>query len=738
MSRERERVTVGNPIGYCDTWSVAYGETVRLMVSASSTYRASLIRLAGNGSQFETAVPSEIEGEYQGRIQTTRTGSCVVMDQADALRFSSGVTVYVWVWPTRPRAEREQVIIGDGAWTLFIDAAGCLGFRVMTRAGTAELKTTQSLTERAWSFVSGSYDPGLGDLRLRRHELGLFAPPPEALRRSARPASLVETSAGIVIAASPAAESGHFDGKLEAPTIYGRQLSDDELLAKIAAESDDVLPPEGLVAAWRFQHEMAADRVVDIGPSRLHGRAINGPARAMTGHRWRAADGDPRGLPEEYGAIHFHADDLVDAGWTSDLTLRVSEGLPSGVYAIKLVSAAGSEDRVPFVVRPRPQRPTADVALVLPTLTYLAYANERPLLPDSYQAYRFERVPELSAWDAWLAAHPEFGMSLYDTHEDGSGCCYSSRLRPIPSLRPDYRASALGFPRHLAADLYVVEWLDTIGVDVDILTDEDVHDEGVDLLGTYRVVLTGSHPEYVTGQMYDAFEGYVMHGGRLMYLGGNGFYWVTSYGPRRTLIEVRRGQTNQLPWDSRPGELHHATTGEPGGLWELRGRPARALLGVGTTAMGLAARPYVRTAASRDPRYAWIFDGLPDEEPIGGAGDMLGDAGGYEIDRADTSLGSPPRTVILASTVGDETAYELHSSGSLFVGKPPAGEPPHACAHLTMLETSTGGAVFSVGSMTWVGSLPARGGRNPVSIVTRNVLTAFLDKDLPTGSRSHR
>lgn len=458
---------------------------------------------------------------------------------------------------------------------------------------------------------------------------------------------------------------------------------------------------------------MGGDRVVDVGPLGLHGRTVNAPTRAMTGHAWRGACLDPRHAATEYGAIHFHRYDLEDAEWEPDFELAVPEEVTIGVYAVKLTAHDGAADVVPFIVRPPRAGATADVALVLPTLTYLAYANEQPPAPDSYASYRYPDGVALTPWDAWLVEHPELGTSLYDVHADGSGCCLSSRLRPIPALRPDHRASAFPAPRHLGADPLLVEWLERIGVAFDVLADEDVHRDGVDALGRYRVVLTGSHPEYVTGAMLDAFEGYVGGGGRLMYLGGNGFFWVTSLHSRGHLVEVRRGQTNQLPWDSRPGELHHATTGEPGGLWELRGRPARRLAGVGFTALGEAARPYVRTAAARDPRYAWVFDGLAADDVVGGGGLIFGDAGGYEVDRVDAALGWPRETVVLATAEGQGDEFDVLLSGGSHFVKPPVGTPPFARADLALLERPGGGAVFSVGSISWVGSLLGAAGTIP-------------------------
>jgi N,N-dimethylformamidase len=46
---------------------------------------------------------------------------------------------------------------------------------------------------------------------------------------------------------------------------------------------------------------------------------------------------------------------------------------------------------------------------------------------------------------------------------------------------------------------------------------------------------------------------------------------------------------------------------------------------------------------------------------------------------------------------------------------------------MVFFETAAGGAVFSVGSMTYVGSLPPADYANPLARLTTNVLQRFRD-----------
>lgn len=161
------------------------------------------------------------------------------------------------------------------------------------------------------------------------------------------------------------------------------------------------------------------------------------------------------------------------------------------------------------------------------------------------------------------------------------------------------------------ADTHILGWLETIGEDFDVMTDEDLHAEGLASLGGYRTVVTGTHPEYYSAAMLDALKAFVDGGGRLMYLGGNGFYWRISYSSSSPgAIELRRSESGIRPWEPGTGNYYHSFTGEYGGLWRRNGRPPNQLAGVGMTSQGFdVSSPYVRTDASNDPRAAFIFEG---------------------------------------------------------------------------------------------------------------------------------
>ena len=122
--------------------------------------------------------------------------------------------------------------------------------------------------------------------------------------------------------------------------------------------------------------------------------------------------------------------------------------------------------------------------------------------------------------------------------------------------------------------------------------------------------------------MLDGLNGCLAAGGRLMYLGGNGFYWVTTApADDPFLIEVRRGQAGTRVWESAPGEWHQAMTGERGGLWRHRGRSPQSLAGVGFTAQGFdVSLPYRMRGRPGQERAAFILEGIDAGVPLGGSG----------------------------------------------------------------------------------------------------------------------
>jgi N,N-dimethylformamidase len=240
-------------------------------------------------------------------------------------------------------------------------------------------------------------------------------------------------------------------------------------------------------------------------------------------------------------------------------------------------------------------------------------------------------------------------------------------------------------------------------------------------------VVTGSHPEYTTGPMFDAIEAYLQSGGRFMYMGGNGFYWVTEYNPENPyMIEIRRHGGTQM-WTAEPGEHYLSFTGEMGGLWRNRGRAPQKLVGVGFIAQGLDVSSYYRRKPdSFTDGGSWVFDGIDDDELIGNFGMCGGGAAGLELDWYEPRLGSPAHAYLLASSEG-HTNVMLEVRENVGTTMPAHGgdEQPNVRADLVYFTTPNDGGVFSTGSIAWCGSLSHNNYDNNVSRITENVLRRF-------------
>jgi N,N-dimethylformamidase len=138
---------------------------------------------------------------------------------------------------------------------------------------------------------------------------------------------------------------------------------------------------------------------------------------------------------------------------------------------------------------------------------------------------------------------------------------------------------------------------------------------------------------------------------------------------------------------------------------------------------------YRRAASQRVASAAeWVFAGVA-EDVIGNYGLVMGGAVGDEVDRADSDLGTPPEAILLATS---EPLGEFYCATSEDMrpatrrGGRSAGE---ARADIVLLENPAGGAVFSVSSISWSGSLSHNQYDNDISRVTDNVLRHFLGSD---------
>ncbi len=768
--------------GYADLFGVNPGKTIRFYVNCDgpASYDVQIVKMIHGDTnprgpgQIEEAVDAPCNGNHAGRKQVIYSGSYGYVEDNPNLQLQS-FTLQCWIWPTTPKTHPKYWKHGaqgllakwcDGkGYGLFINDEGCLELRI----NGEKITTGAPIRDHAWHFVAASYDAESGEATLYHEPQIRYALDPEIPPVKAQVGGGVEHGAGVPLTvatycggmdSSPQAQAsrpagivmaGPYNGKIDSPRLCNRALSREEIeTMKLGAQpglterrnSGPTGPlSECIVGAWDFSDGIDTAIGRDHGPYLYDFAIVGCPTRAMTGHNFSGHNFDWKHAPKEYGAIHFHDDDVDDARWSVDFEWSVPANQKSAFYAAKLTTSEGDEDYIPFWVVPEVGKATAKIAYMVPTISYMAYANEHLANNAGGAELLVYRVPIMQDQNMFLSEHREYGGSIYDTHTDGSGICLSSRLRPILSIRPKYDHFLMQAPWQYPADLHMIYWLETMGYDYDVITDEDVTYDGLARLEQYNVVITGSHPEHNSGPQLDALHNYTQRGGRLMYMGADAWYWIHSYHPayehlgRGVITEMRRCESGIRTWRADPGEYYHQGTGELGGMWRYRGRYLHSVAGTGMSSEGFDISSYYsRTPESNDPRVSWAFDGIEYDEKLGNFGLVGGGAAGTELDIVDTMLGSPPHTLVVATSAGRHTeAYLLVMEDFGFNQQGLDGtQHPRVRSDIAYHETPNGGGCFAFSSIAFCGSLPWNNCDNNISKLVGNVLNRFMvDGPLP-------
>lgn len=398
---------------------------------------------------------------------------------------------------------------------------------------------------------------------------------------------------------------------------------------------------------------------------------------------------------------------LPDGDFTQTGARWNTEGFPSpptivapersGLYYLWARTPSGDAFSFPWVVAPA--TPQAKIAVLASTNDWNAYNNfggrsnyinpnglpERPVVNARQDLERYKNSSPFGTW-AWK--DEEYAPLSFDRPEP------NNHLFDDPEVTDPVRGRVQC--GQAPGEWRMLGWLEREGFDYDLYAEAQLHDGTLDL-DAYRVLILSIHPEYWTREMYLAVKRWVFErGGRLMYLAGNGLN-----------CEVTLQDNAVMRCLSHLNSLHGELGGhsEDGSI-EYESRMHRTLeseanlLGVVCTAAGLmTAAPYRVTDASH-----WIFEGTGLQNGDSFGEETLhervpGGASGHETDKRSAS--SPANTVLLAKGTNAD------GGGAEVVCHEPSG----------------GGAVFSVGSITWI---PALFPDQHISRITRNVLTRFL------------
>ncbi len=369
----------------------------------------------------------------------------------------------------------------------------------------------------------------------------------------------------------------------------------------------------------------------------------------------------------------------------------------SGLYYLWARTPSGRAFSFPWVVAPA--APKARIAVLASTNTWNAY-NSFGGRSNYVNAARLPDTPVVNArqdLDRYKKGRP-FGV--WRPEDDEFLPLSFDRPEPNNHLFDDPQVSAPVQGRvqcgQAPGEWRLYGWLEREGFEYDLYGEGHLHD-GLLPLDSYSVLIIAVHPEYWSRVMYLAVKKWVFErGGRLMYLGGNGLNCEIVFsndGSMRCLSHLHslhgemggKSSDGSVEYDSR---MHRTLESEAN------------LLGVVCTESGImTAAPYRVIDASH-----WIFEGTGLSN-----GDLFGKetlheripggASGHETDKRSPS--SPSNTVLLAKGTN----------------------PDNGGSEIVVHERDHGGAVFSVGSITWCAALFVD---EKVSTITRNVLTRFI------------
>jgi N,N-dimethylformamidase len=348
--------------GYTDQWSFQPGDTVPFMINCGpDEYETEIVRVycgdlnpEGPGVK-EEVIDASVNGTYSGRKQQIYAGSYGKIPNDPHLNLNNGLTLQAMVQPTTPERGIQGLLskFSDGAgYGLYIGEKGDLCLRLAGSNGEVEEINTDLSFDggkrqgATWYFVGATFDPESGNAMLYQE------PHPENQRKVLHPIdeyeAVVEETVNIdeiatnespfIIGGEPIetddgtfVAENCFNGKLERPRVFSEPLD----LADMRSATTGVPPADvesSLIAAWDFSEEITSNGILeyttifDASPHENHGKLVNTPARGMTGYNWSEDEYNFTNAPEEYGAIHFHHDDLTDADWDTDFEYTLPEG----------------------------------------------------------------------------------------------------------------------------------------------------------------------------------------------------------------------------------------------------------------------------------------------------------------------------------------------------------------------------------------------------------------------------
>ena len=368
----------------------------------------------------------------------------------------------------------------------------------------------------------------------------------------------------------------------------------------------------------------------------------------------------------------------------------------SGLYYFHAEGESGATFAFPWIVAPA--QPTAPIAVLASNMNWNAYNNfggrsnyvsatglpERPTVYGRQDLVRYQG----GSFEEWKFPDDAYQPLTFDRPEPLNDLPLDGKITDNIEGRQQCHCAP--------AEWRLLGWMEREGIDYDFYAESQLHDETLDL-DAYQILVISTHPEYWTRHMYDRVKEWVFNrGGRFMYLGGNGLNCeveILEDGAMRCNTQLASLGGALAVKDKATGQVLESRL-------HRRYESEANLLGVVCTESGImTAAPYQVKNSTH-----WVFAGTGLRE-----GDLFGEASlherchggasGHETDKMSPS--SPANTALLAKGIN----------------------PEEGGAEIVLHEPEGGGAVFSVGSISYPASILVD---EQVSRITKNVIERFL------------
>jgi N,N-dimethylformamidase len=361
----------------------------------------------------------------------------------------------------------------------------------------------------------------------------------------------------------------------------------------------------------------------------------------------------------------------------------------SGLYYLWARTPSGKTFSFPWVVAP--SAPRAKIAVLASSNTWNAYNNfggrsnyinqgGLPQTPTVNARLDLERYTSVEI--PWSLPDSDYKPLSFERPEPGNDIFDNAPWAESSIEDPIQGRIQCG---QAPGEWRLLGWLEREGFEYDYYAEAQLH-AGTLPLDEYKVLILSVHPEYWTREMYLKVDTWIREqAGKLMYLGGNGLNCEVTLDADGTMRCISYDDSNETG-SGHDSRMHRTYKSEAG------------LLGVAFTDSGvMTAAPY----RVLDPNH-WVFKGTGLRK-----GDLFGEkslhervpggASGHETDKITTS--SP-------------TGVQHLAKGT---------NPRNGGADMVYFEQGNG-AVFAVGSITWVSSLFPD---THLSRITKNVLERF-------------